>query len=106
MKSTRAVDKLQALVAAGLIDEADRAIWKKLRDSAAHGSFEIDPAQLQSLYDDVYRVSTLAYKLAFLQIGYEGKFSNRAVADWPIQHFPTRPAAPPSASVSPPSPGA
>ncbi|MDM0109898.1 hypothetical protein QTH97_33650 [Variovorax sp. J22R24] len=106
MKSTRAVDKLQALVAAGLIDDADRATWKKLRDSTAHGSFEIDPAQLQKLYDGVYRVSTLAYKLAFLQIGYEGKFSNRAVVGWPIHHFPPGPAAPPSASASPAAPGA
>lgn len=106
MKSTRAVDKLQALVATGLIDETDRATWKKLRDNTAHGSFEIAPAQLQKLYDDVYRVSTLAYKLAFLQIGYEGTFSNRAVAGWPVHHFPPGPAAPASASVSPSVPSA
>lgn len=88
MKSTRAVDKLQALVAAGIISETDRSTWKKLRDIAAHGSFEVDATQIQKLYDDVYRLSTLVYKLAFLQIGYSGKFSNRAVHDWPIQDFP------------------
>lgn len=91
MKSTRAVDKLHALVAAGLIDDADRATWKKLRDSTAHGSFEIDLGQLQKLYDGVYGVSTLVYKLVFLQIDYIGKFSNRAAIGWPIHHFPPEP---------------
>jgi hypothetical protein len=88
MKSTRAVDKLHALAVFGTISANDRATWKRLRDIAAHGSFEVDPAKIQKLYDDVYRLSTLIYKLSFLLIGYAGKFSNRAAHGWPVDDFP------------------
>jgi hypothetical protein len=105
MKSTRAADKLHALAVAGLTSEEDRATWKKLRDNAAHGSFKVDPAKLQELYDDVWRLNTLLYKLVFLEIGYTGKFSNRAVAGWPVQGFSPLPAiAPASAAPSAPTP--
>lgn len=98
LKSTRAVDKLHALVEAGMISDEDRGTWKKLRDIAAHGSFKVNPTEIQKLYDDVWRLNTLVYKLAFLRIGYSGKFSNRAVRDWPVQDFPPLAAAGPSVS--------
>lgn len=101
MKATRAVDKLHALAVAGTISDDDRTTWKRLRDIAAHGSFEVDPAKIQKLYDDVYRLSTLVYKLSFLRIGYAGKFSNRAAHGWPVHDFPPRPATAPPAPAGP-----
>ena len=87
MKSNRAADKLFALVDAGAIYEADRKAWVRLRNPAAHGSFEIDPLELQTLLDDIYRLSTLIYKLVFIIIGYSGKYSDRSTHGWPIEVF-------------------
>ncbi len=103
MKFTRAVDKLHALAVAGVISDKDRTTWKKLRDDAAHGSFKVNPARLQKLYDDVWRLNTVLYKLVFLEIGYAGKFSNRAAAGWPVQDFalPTASATAATAPVAP-----
>lgn len=87
MKSSRVKDKLQALVAASVIDERDRKAWNDTRNKAAHGSFEIDPGELQELIDVVYRLSALVYKLAFLRIGYQGKFTDYGVHNWPLREF-------------------
>lgn len=87
MKSSRAKDKLHALVSASVIDEEDCAAWSKTRNKTAHGSFEIDPAELQELLDVVYRLSALVYKLVFLRIGYRGKFTDYSTHDWPLRDF-------------------
>ncbi len=87
MKASRVKDKLHALVVAYVIDEKDRKAWNDTRNKAAHGSFEIDPAELQDLIDVVYRLSALVYKLAFLRIGYQGKFTDYGVHNWPLRDF-------------------
>lgn len=87
MKSSRAKDKLHALVVLSAIDEADRKAWNETRNKAAHGSFEIDPAKFQELIDVVYRLSALVYKLVFLQIGYRGKFTDYGAHGWPARNF-------------------
>jgi len=87
MKSSRVKDKLHALVEASVIDEKDRKAWNDTRNKAAHGSFEIDPAELQDLIDVVYRLSALVYKLVFLRIDYQGKFTDYGVHDWPLREF-------------------
>ncbi len=87
MKSSRVKDKLHALVEASVIDEKDRKAWNDKRNKAAHGSFEIDPAELQDLIDVVYRLSALVYKLVFLRIDYQGKFTDYGVHDWPPREF-------------------
>ncbi|MBN9421820.1 MAG: hypothetical protein BGO63_10250 [Candidatus Accumulibacter sp. 66-26] len=87
IKSSRAKDKLHALVLASAIDEADRKAWNDTRNKAAHGSFEIDPAKFQELIDVVFRLSALVYKLVFLQIGYKGKFTDYGEHDWPLRDF-------------------
>lgn len=87
MKSSRAKDKLHALVVASAIEEADRKAWNDTRNRAAHGSFEIDPTKVQELIDVVFRLSALVYKLVFLQIGYRGKFTDYGVHNWPVQDF-------------------
>lgn len=87
MKSSSAADKLHALIKAGALEEEDRKAWKKRRNSSAHGTFKIDPEEMQHLIDDVFRLTTIIYKLVFLRIGYCGKYSNRAARGWPIQRF-------------------
>jgi hypothetical protein len=87
IKSSRAKDKLYALVVAAAIDEPDRKAWNETRDKAAHGSFEIDPAKLQELINVVYRLSALVYKLVFLLIGYKGKFTDYGAHGWPPRDF-------------------
>jgi hypothetical protein len=102
MKSSRAADKLYALVASGSITEAETKAWKDLRNPVAHGTFHVDPAQLQELIDNIYRITTLINKLTFLLIGYAGGFTNRSVQGvhtWPTWEFGSngvaRPRPPP-----------
>ena len=87
MKSNSAADKLHALIEAGALEEDDRKAWKRLRNSSAHGTFEIDPEKLQQVIDDVYRLTTLIYKLVFMLIGYTGKYSNCAARGWHVDQF-------------------
>lgn len=88
MKSSRVKDKLHALVEASAIEEKDRTAWNT-RNKVAHGSFEIDPAELQEVVDTVYRLSGLVYKLVFLRIGYKGRFTDYGVHGWPPREFTT-----------------
>jgi hypothetical protein len=87
MKSISAADKLHALIKVGALEEEDRKVWKKLRNTSAHGTFDIDPEEIQRLLDDVFRLTTLIYKLVFLRIGYCGKYSNRAARGWRVDLF-------------------
>lgn len=90
MKSISAADKLHALIQVGALEEEDRLAWKRLRNKSAHGTFEIDPEKMQHLLDDVFRLTTLVYKLVFLLIGYSGKYSNRAARGWRDDEFDAR----------------
>lgn len=87
MKSNRAVDKMFVLAKAGVIDDEEIKAWKALRNPTAHGSFELDPAKLQDLLDNVYKLVAMIYKLAFFRVGYVGKFSNYAARGWHEAHF-------------------
>lgn len=87
MKSNSASDRLHALVEAGVLNEEDHKTWKTLRNSSAHGSFEVAPEKMQKLLDDVYRLTTLIYKLVFMRIGYSGKYSNYAERGWNVAEF-------------------
>ena len=87
MSSMSASDKLHALVQSGALDEEDRKAWKRIRNRSAHGSFEVNPSQMQSVLDDVFRLTTLIYKLVFLLIGYSGSYSNRAPRGWRDDQF-------------------
>jgi hypothetical protein len=87
MKSNRAVDKMFVLAKAGVIDEEEIKAWKALRNPTAHGSFELDPAKLQDLLDNVYKLIAMIYKLAFFRVGYVGKFSDYAERGWREAHF-------------------
>lgn len=87
MGSTSAADKLHALYQSGALEDEDRKAWKRVRNKSAHGSFEVDPKQMQEVLDDVFRLTTLIYKLVFLLIGYSGAYSNRAPRGWRDDQF-------------------
>ena len=87
MSSTSASDKLHALFQSGALEEEDRKAWKRIRNKSAHGSFEVNPKQMQSVLDDVFRLTTLVYKLVFLLIGYSGSYFNRAPGRWRDDQF-------------------
>lgn len=87
MSSTSASDRLHALIQAGALEEEDRKAWKRIRNKTAHGSFEIDSGKLQQVLDDIFRLTTLIYKLVFMLIGYSGSYSNRAPRGWRDDKF-------------------
>lgn len=87
MKSVRAKDKLLVLKAVGAVTKADIDNWDGLRNKTAHGSLRVDPKKLQRLIDDIYSSVALAYKLAFLQIGYNGPFNDYSTHGWGVREF-------------------
>ena len=87
MKSSRAVDKLFALVEIGALVKSEPTNWKMLRNPIAHGSLRIDPKALQELLDNIYGSMTLLHKLVFIIIGYDGIYSDYSKHGWHIKTF-------------------
>jgi hypothetical protein len=90
LKSTRAQDKLGKLQKMGLVTLAELEHWKKLRNTSAHGSLRVDPEKVQQHLQRIYSVATLAYKLAFLRIGYFGPYTDYGAPRWPTAWFPQK----------------
>jgi hypothetical protein len=90
LKSTRAQDKLSKLQKLGLITPLELQQWKKLRNTSAHGALRVDPQEWQQLLRRIFAVTTLAYKLAFLRIGYFGPYTDYGTLGRPIAWFPAR----------------
>jgi hypothetical protein len=88
LKSTRAQDKLGKLQKMGLVTPAELEHWKKLRNTSAHGSLRVDPQQMQQHLQRIYAVTTMAYKLVFLRIGYFGPYTDYGEPTWPVAWFP------------------
>jgi len=90
LKSTRAQDKLGKLQKLGLVTPSELQHWKKLRNTSAHGALRVDPQKWQQLLQRIFVVTTLAYKLAFLRIGYFGPYTDYGSPGWPTAWFPAR----------------
>jgi hypothetical protein len=90
LKSTRAQDKLGKLQKLGLVTPSELQHWKKLRNTSAHGALRVDPQKWQQLLQRIFAVTTLAYKLAFLRIGYFGPYTDYGSPGWPSAWFPAR----------------
>lgn len=88
LKSTRAQDKLSKLQNMGLITLVELEHWKKLRNTSAHGSLRVDPEQMQLHLKRIYTVTTMAYKLVFLRIGYFGPYTDYGQPGWSVAWFP------------------
>lgn len=87
MKSSSASDRLHILASAGVISKEDIKAWKSIRNAAAHGGLEVDPTQVQSLIESVYRLVAMVYKLAFVRIGYQGAYLDFSSRGWPLAQF-------------------
>jgi hypothetical protein len=85
LKKSRAIDKLYALAARNAVNELNVEVWKKLRDSVAHGHWADD---FQSLVDDVGSALVLLYQLVFHLIGYNGKQTDWGTHGWPLIDYP------------------
>lgn len=83
----RTVDVLRLLEAAGAVTEEEISAWNSLRHPAAHGSWEPKEDSIQDHFDDLFKMLTLVYRLVFVHIGYEGKFSARNSRSWPTEMF-------------------
>lgn len=86
---TRAIDNLYKLRDENLLDEELVKSWKKLRNSAAHGSF-IKSNKRSDYIQHYENVHVLFFQLIFLAIGYEGPFSNYSKDNWPTENFDKR----------------
>jgi hypothetical protein len=80
-------EKLVALASFGALSSTDPETWRKLRNTAAHGSLRIDPAKMQEMLDNVFKSVTTVYKLVFLEIGYAGKYTDFSRHGWPWEDF-------------------
>lgn len=87
LKRSRADDKLNVLKDRGVLSELEIKAWKGLRNSSAHGSLHVKPDQLQLVFNRVFTAATLLNKLALLSIGYQGKYSDYSIPDWPVRDF-------------------
>lgn len=87
MKSSRAQDKFYALEKSGAITMDEISAWKELRNPAAHGSLEFKPEKFQEELDKIFRVIQLIYKLTFLVIDYQGKFTDYGNRGWPVATY-------------------
>ena len=87
MKSSSASDRLHVLASIGVISKEDIKAWKSIRNAAAHGGLEVDPSELQSLLERVYRLVAMVYKLAFFRIGYQGVYMDFSTRGWPPAQF-------------------
>jgi len=90
IKKARPKDKLLKLQELGLVTNSELKDWEKLRNKSAHGSLRIDPQQWQQLLRQVFTVATLAYKLAFLRIGYFGPYTDYGSYGWRTAWFPAK----------------
>lgn len=87
MKSSRAQDKFYALEKTGAITMGEIRAWKELRNPAAHGGLEFKPEKFQEELDKIFRVIQLIYKLTFLVIDYQGKFTDYGNRGWPVATY-------------------
>lgn len=83
----RTEDVLKLLEGAGAVAPEEIKAWKDLRHASAHGSWRPHEEHIQVHFDDLYKVMTLVYRLVFVHIGYQGKFSKRSTRGWPTVTF-------------------
>ena len=77
---------LKLLARSGAIEQEDIKAWESLRHPAAHASL-IDTQPDQKLLDLIGRVETLMYKLIFLAIDYQGRYTDYSAAPWQDKQY-------------------
>jgi len=82
LNSVRAVDRLRALEQQGLISEAHRKGWHRVRNQAAHGA-RLDASKIDEMYRLCLVTLALLHRLIFLRIGYQERYIDYARTGWP-----------------------
>lgn len=79
---------LQQLLAKGVIADVHIRAWKAMRNAGAHGALlEDDGGRLQKHIDRYFCCLDLFYRLLFVAIGYEGRFTDYSTRGWPTSTF-------------------
>lgn len=92
MLNRRPQDRLRPLVDSGHIEKEYLKTWQALRNKGVHpGKVDleaIEPSSVQLTIDKINQVTTLMYQTVFYLVGYEGKFTDYGVRDFPIKNYP------------------
>ncbi|UXJ50289.1 hypothetical protein [Pseudomonas citronellolis] len=87
MKGSRVADKFHILSNVGALEDEGIKAWKDLRNPAAHGSLEFKPEEFQATLDKIHKVLQMIYKLAFLEIDYQGPYTDYGAPGFPIKQY-------------------
>jgi len=93
MKLSRPKDKFKVLESTDVVTKDMVKKWDKLRNSTAHASVRVDPAETQVILTQCHIVYTMLNRLVFQAIGYSGKYQDFSKLGWPIEEFKA-PSAP------------
>jgi hypothetical protein len=82
----RVKDRLEPLVASGVIDKEFVQAWSRLRHPSAHGTvFDIEAApkeEVEKLWHEIDTVTTLLYLIVYHLIGYRGFYTDYSKMGW------------------------
>lgn len=84
----RPKDTLLRLTEQGVLTSAHVDAWSKMRHAGAHGALlEENPQKFQAHLNRYFCCLDLFYRLAFVALGYRGKFHDLSRAGWPATYF-------------------
>jgi len=88
IKKARADDILRFMVEKNVITQEQLLAWRFVRNKTAHGDFEA-LGSLQEMIGYCDKLLVLFYRLIFQCIGYEGRFTDYGVVDYPDDIYHT-----------------
>ncbi|MCJ7790769.1 MAG: hypothetical protein MUP69_11480 [Candidatus Atribacteria bacterium] len=88
LKNTSTKSALSQMVKKGLLNNAMKNEWVKLRNKSVHpDKMNQDPNAVQVYIDRIYTCLTLFYRLLFIIIKYEGSYMDYSESKWPEKKF-------------------
>lgn len=88
MKNPTVKGALEGLCRRGAFPVEWVSVWSKLRNRSAHADkINPDKIKLQKFIDDIYCCFALYYRILFLIMGHEGKYTNYSQTGWPESDF-------------------
>jgi hypothetical protein len=99
MQNVRPQDRLRPLIEQGCANQAYLKAWSDLRNKHVHpGESDLGDMTItdyhQKLLGLINKTTVLMYQIIFYIIGYEGKFIDYGVPDYPYKEFPERSPVP------------
>jgi|GEM_PF-4247080 len=93
VNKTAAKAKLYWLAAQGCVDARHIKAWDSLRNKRAHAiPHDVDSYKTkdyQIIMDQINSATVLMYQLTFHLVGYQGKYSDYSLPNYPIAHYPS-----------------